>query len=60
MEGNRRTKRGSIDPPFAQKRKGKETKWIKTLHTAYPCEMKDKVGDKITTNIGKLKIGSKF
>ena len=35
MEGNGRTKRVSMDHFFSQKRKAKETEWIKTLQTVY-------------------------
>lgn len=44
---------------LAHKRKAKETKWIKILHTAHPYGMNDKVGDETTINKDEL-IGSKF
>lgn len=54
MQGNGTTKRGSTDPSFTQERKATETEWIKTLPTAYPYGMNDKVDDETTSNKDEL------
>ena len=54
MEGNGKTKRGAMDTSFSEKRKAKEAEWIKTLRTAYPYGMNDKLGNETTINKDEL------
>ena len=44
------TKRGAMDPSFAQKRKAKVAHWIRPLRMTYPYRVNDIADDETTTN----------
>lgn len=59
MEGNRKARRRAMGPFFVQKKKTKETEWIKKLRAVYQYGMNNNVGDKTELNKTEL-IVSKF
>ena len=50
IEGTGRTDRSTMEPKWAHLRKPKETAWITTLGTAYPCNLNEKTDDIKSTN----------
>ena len=60
LTGTGRTERKAIDPSITSVRKKREDYWIRTLRTAHPYGLNDRLGDDYMKDQDTSMIGSKF